>query len=86
MDALRSPIGLQQLTILPISLTASVHASLKMFISLDQTRLKFQRYETGPIYATHRQLGQALTLHYTSGALFKAGEGSHLISVGGSWP
>ncbi|XP_063958387.1 intermembrane lipid transfer protein VPS13B-like [Lytechinus pictus] len=73
MDALRSPIGLQQLTILPISLTASIHATLKMFISLDQTRLQFQRYETGPIYATHRQLGQALTLHYTSGALFKAG-------------
>eukprot|EP00057_Strongylocentrotus_purpuratus_P032464 XP_787735.2 PREDICTED: vacuolar protein sorting-associated protein 13B isoform X1 [Strongylocentrotus purpuratus] len=73
MDALKSPIGLQQLTILPISLTASVHASLKMFLSLDQTRLQFQRYETGPIYATHRQLGQALTLHYTSGALFKAG-------------
>ncbi|XP_071482656.1 intermembrane lipid transfer protein VPS13B-like [Diadema antillarum] len=73
MCALRSPIGLQQLTILPITLTASVHASVKMFISLDQTKLRFQCYETGPIYATHRQLGQALTLHYTSGALFKAG-------------
>ncbi|XP_033123358.1 vacuolar protein sorting-associated protein 13B-like [Anneissia japonica] len=72
-QSLRLPICMQHLTIQPITVQASVHASLKMFISLDGTLLSFGKFDCRPVFTTSRQLVQALTMHYTSGALFKAG-------------
>ncbi|XP_071944934.1 intermembrane lipid transfer protein VPS13B-like [Antedon mediterranea] len=72
-QSLKLPICMQHLTIQPITVQASVHASLKMFISLDSTPLSFRKFDCRPVFTTSRQLIQALTMHYTSGALFKAG-------------
>ena len=71
--ALKEPISMRQLLIQPIRLLASIHASLKLFIAVDRTPLSFKQFDSGPMFATTRQLVQALTVHYTSGALFKAG-------------
>ncbi|PIK40599.1 putative vacuolar protein sorting-associated protein 13B isoform X1 [Apostichopus japonicus] len=73
LTALRGPISIQQLTVEPIRVLASVHASMKFFVAVDRTLLTFGQFETGPVFATVSQLGQALSLHYTSGAIFKAG-------------
>ncbi|XP_022088777.1 vacuolar protein sorting-associated protein 13B-like isoform X2 [Acanthaster planci] len=72
-STLKEPISLRHFLIQPIRLFASVHASLKLFIAADSTPLSFRQFDSGPMFATTRQLAQALTMHYTSGALFKAG-------------
>ncbi len=77
IDSLRSPVGLRNLEIGPITVLASVHASLKVFIAVDRTLLSFGQLETGPVFASSSQLIEALTMHFTSGALFKAGKFSH---------
>ena len=72
-SALKDPISMRRFLIQPVRLLASIHASLKLFIAVDSTPLSFNQFDSGPVFATTRQLVQALTVHYTSGALFKAG-------------
>ena len=74
IEGLRSPVGLRNLEISSITLLASVHASLKVFIAVDRTLLGFSQFETGPVFASSGQFIETLTMHFTSGALFKAGE------------
>lgn len=84
--ALVRPVRLQRLTIQPVSLLVSIHASLKLYIASDHTPLSFSLFERGPVCTTARQLVHALAMHYAAGALFRAGtcrtEGStHLFSL-----
>ena len=71
--SLMEPIRLQQLTIQPISMLLSVHASLKLFIASDTTPLKFSKFERRGLYTTSQQLISTLAMHYATGALFRAG-------------
>ncbi|XP_042565146.1 LOW QUALITY PROTEIN: vacuolar protein sorting-associated protein 13B [Clupea harengus] len=72
-QALVWPLRLQRLTIQPVSLLVSIHASLKLYIASDHTPLSFSLFERGPVCTTARQLVHALAMHYASGALFRAG-------------
>lgn len=74
--ALVNPVKLRKLVILPVSLLVSIHASLKLYIASDHTPLSFSVFERGPVFTTARQLIHALAMHYASGALFRAGEGT----------
>lgn len=67
------PVRLQRLSIQPISLLVSIHASLKLYIASDHTPLSFSLFERGPVCTTARQLVHALAMHYAAGALFRAG-------------
>ncbi|XP_018414838.1 PREDICTED: vacuolar protein sorting-associated protein 13B isoform X3 [Nanorana parkeri] len=71
--ALVSPIKLRRLTVQPVNLLVSIHASLKLYIASDHTPLSFSMFERGPIFTTARQLIHALAMHYAAGALFRAG-------------
>lgn len=71
--ALVRPVRLQRLTIQPVSLLVSIHASLKLYIASDHTPLSFSLFERGPVCTTARQLVHALAMHYAAGALFRAG-------------
>lgn len=73
MQTLVQPVRLQRLTIQPISLLVSIHASLKLYIASDHTPLSFSLFERGPVCTTARQLVHALAMHYAAGALFRAG-------------
>ncbi|XP_077382325.1 intermembrane lipid transfer protein VPS13B isoform X2 [Festucalex cinctus] len=73
MQALVRPVRLQRLTIQPINLLVSIHASLKLYIASDHTPLAFSLFERGPLCTTARQLVHALAMHYAAGALFRAG-------------
>ncbi|XP_066547149.1 intermembrane lipid transfer protein VPS13B isoform X2 [Amia ocellicauda] len=73
IQALVHPVRLQKLTIQPISLLVSIHASLKLYIASDHTPLSFSLFERGLLYTTGRQLIHALAMHYAAGALFRAG-------------
>ncbi|NWY01214.1 VP13B protein, partial [Nothoprocta ornata] len=71
--ALVRPVKLRKLTIQPVNLLVSIHASLKLYIASDHTPLSFSVFERGPIFTTARQLIHALAMHYAAGALFRAG-------------
>ncbi|KAM4581445.1 intermembrane lipid transfer protein VPS13B isoform 3-T3 [Odontesthes bonariensis] len=73
VQALVRPMRLQRLTIQPINLLVSIHASLKLYIASDHTPLSFSVFERGPLCTTARQLVHALAMHYAAGALFRAG-------------
>ncbi|XP_076064236.1 vacuolar protein sorting 13B isoform X2 [Oratosquilla oratoria] len=71
--AMTQPIHVNKLTIDPISLLLSVHASVKLFIALDQSPLHFNAFERTDVITTSYSLGHNLTMHYLSGALVRAG-------------
>nr|XP_053626537.1 intermembrane lipid transfer protein VPS13B-like [Cherax quadricarinatus] len=71
--AMTHPIQMSQLTIEPIALLLSVHASVKLYIALDQSPLNFGRFQRSEILTTSYTLGHSLTMHYLSGALIRAG-------------
>ncbi|XP_061851653.1 intermembrane lipid transfer protein VPS13B isoform X1 [Colius striatus] len=71
--ALVKPVKLRKLTIQPVNLLVSIHASLKLYIASDHTPLSFSVFERGPVFTTARQLVHALAMHYAAGALFRAG-------------
>nr|XP_015804809.2 intermembrane lipid transfer protein VPS13B isoform X1 [Nothobranchius furzeri] len=73
VQALLHPVRLQRLTIQPVNLLVSIHASLKLYIASDHTPLSFSEFERGPLCTTARQLVHALAMHYAAGALFRAG-------------
>ncbi|XP_035483199.2 vacuolar protein sorting-associated protein 13B-like isoform X12 [Scophthalmus maximus] len=73
MQALVRPVRLQRLTIQPVNLLVSIHASLKLYIASDHTPLSFSLFEMGPLCTTARQLVHVLAMHYAAGALFRAG-------------
>ncbi|XP_074510650.1 intermembrane lipid transfer protein VPS13B isoform X2 [Sebastes fasciatus] len=73
VHALVHPVRLQRLTIQPVNLLVSIHASLKLYIASDHTPLSFSLFERGPLCTTARQLVHALAMHYAAGALFRAG-------------
>ncbi|XP_074538884.1 intermembrane lipid transfer protein VPS13B isoform X2 [Halichoeres trimaculatus] len=73
VHAMVHPVRLQRLTIQPVNLLVSIHASLKLYIASDHTPLSFSLFERGPLCTTARQLVHALAMHYAAGALFRAG-------------
>ena len=75
------PIRMRHLSIEPINLLISVHASLKLFIASDNTPLSFGRFERHQLCTTSQQLIKALAMHYASGALFRAGMSMNKFSI-----
>ncbi|CAI9588810.1 unnamed protein product, partial [Staurois parvus] len=51
-SALVSPVKLRRLTVQPVNLLVSIHASLKLYIASDHTPLSFSVFERGPIFTT----------------------------------
>ena len=74
---LTHPVSLQYFNIEPVSLLLSVHASLALFIASDNSPLTFQQFEKEGLFTSSNQLIRSLTVHYVSGALFRAGGGVH---------
>ncbi|XP_044597394.1 vacuolar protein sorting-associated protein 13B [Cotesia glomerata] len=68
-----SPLRLQNLTIEPVSILLSVHTSVRLYIALDHSPLHFAIFERHNLITTPYRLGNALTMHYLSGAIFGAG-------------
>ena len=66
-------LSLQEILIEPIEVSLSVHASVKMYIGLDQSPLCFSAFSRNKLLTTNYCLGEMLARHYISGALFRAG-------------
>ncbi|XP_015175870.1 PREDICTED: vacuolar protein sorting-associated protein 13B isoform X1 [Polistes dominula] len=67
------PLRLQHFTIDPVSILLSVHTSVRLYVALDHSPLYFSTFERKNILTTTYRLGNALTMHYLSGAIFGAG-------------
>ncbi|XP_026672531.1 vacuolar protein sorting-associated protein 13B isoform X2 [Ceratina calcarata] len=70
---LSAPLRLQNLRIEPLSILLSVHTSVRLYVALDHSPLYFGTFEKKNILTTPYRLGNALTMHYLSGAIFGAG-------------
>lgn len=70
---LSSPLRLQTFTIEPLSILLSVHTSVHLYVALDHSPLYFGTFEKTNLLTTPYRLGNALTMHYLSGAIFGAG-------------
>lgn len=70
---LSTPLRLQNLKIEPVSILLSVHTSVRLYVALDHSPLYFGTFEKKNILTTPYRLGNALTMHYLSGAIFGAG-------------
>uniref|UniRef100_A0A0C9QMT7 VPS13B protein n=1 Tax=Fopius arisanus TaxID=64838 RepID=A0A0C9QMT7_9HYME len=68
-----SPLRIQGLMIEPISILLSVHTSVRLYVALDHSPLHFGVFERENLFTTPYRLGNALTMHYLSGAIFGAG-------------
>jgi len=67
------PLRLRTLTVKPLSLLLSVHTSVMLYIALDHSPLHFSAFERQALITTPYRLGHTLTMHYLSGAIFRAG-------------
>ncbi|XP_047349792.1 vacuolar protein sorting-associated protein 13B isoform X2 [Vespa velutina] len=70
---LSAPLRLQNFRIDPVSILLSVHTSVRLYVALDHSPLYFSTFERKNILTTPYRLGNALTMHYLSGAIFGAG-------------
>ncbi|XP_012543255.1 vacuolar protein sorting-associated protein 13B isoform X3 [Monomorium pharaonis] len=70
---LSKPLRLQDFVIEPLSILLSVHTSMRLYIALDHSPLHFGIFERKNLLTTPYRLGNALTMHYLSGAIFGAG-------------
>ena len=71
---LSSPLRLQTFTVEPLSVLFSVHTSVHLYLALDHSPLHFGTFEKNNLLTTPYRLGNALTMHYLSGAIFGAGK------------
>jgi len=70
---LSKPLRLQNFVIEPLSILLSVHTSMRLYVALDHSPLYFGTFERKNLLTTPYRLGNALTMHYLSGAIFGAG-------------
>ena len=66
-------LRLDEISVEAFDVSLSVHASIKMYIGLDQSPLNFSQFYRSNLFTTNYCLGQMLARHYISGALFRAG-------------
>lgn len=78
-SVISGPIRIQEIVVKPLKIMFSIHASVKLYLSIDHTLLSFKAYERKELFTSCYTLGRDLTMHYLSGALFRAGK--HFLIV-----
>ncbi|XP_077522225.1 vacuolar protein sorting 13B isoform X1 [Amblyomma americanum] len=72
-QALMRTVSVREIMLEPLAVQLSIHASLKLYLSLNGTPLSFARFSRRNLVTGCYQLGQLLTRHYVTGALLRAG-------------
>lgn len=67
------PLRLQNLLIEPLSILLSVHTTTHIYVAFDHSPLYFEVFHRKNFVTTHYRLGNALAMHYLSGAIFGVG-------------
>ena len=68
------PVIMQKLIIEAVTINVSIHASIKLFLAIDNSPLSFGSFERMNLCSTSQSLVRSITMHFASGALFRAGE------------
>ena len=68
-----SPMLIGRLQIKPVTLNVTLHASVKLFLSVDDSPLSLGQFDMSPVFLPFSALVQTLFYHYVTSALFKAG-------------
>lgn len=68
-----TPVHFRELKVNIPEITLSLHASLKLYLSLENSVLKFQPFEKQDLFSSSYEIGRTFVLHYLTGALFRAG-------------
>ncbi|EDO30907.1 predicted protein [Nematostella vectensis] len=68
-----NPTMVGLLRIHPITIHLTLHASIKLFIAMDDTPLYFGELQLSPVYTQSSALAQKIFYHYLSAAVFKVG-------------
>ncbi|KAH7972380.1 hypothetical protein HPB52_011583 [Rhipicephalus sanguineus] len=72
-QALMRTVPVREIVLEPLAVQLSIHASLKLYLSLNGTPLSFTRFSRRNLVTGCYQLGHLLTRHYVTGALLRAG-------------
>ncbi|XP_023313825.1 vacuolar protein sorting-associated protein 13B isoform X2 [Trichogramma pretiosum] len=70
---LSQPLRLQSFLIEPVSILLSVHTSVHLYVAFDHSPLFFEAFDKRNLVTTPYRLGNALAMHYLSGAIFGVG-------------
>ncbi|XP_008205594.1 vacuolar protein sorting-associated protein 13B isoform X1 [Nasonia vitripennis] len=70
---LSNPLRLQSFIIEPVSILLSVHTSVHLYVAFDHSPLYFEAFDRKNLITTPYRLGNALAMHYLSGAIFGVG-------------
>ena len=72
-SAVISPVLIDRISIEPIYVAVTFHASVKLFVSANHTPLFFSRFEMTSLFTDPAFLAQLLAVHYGYSALLKVG-------------
>uniref|UniRef100_A0A675B3R5 Chorein N-terminal domain-containing protein n=2 Tax=Anopheles darlingi TaxID=43151 RepID=A0A675B3R5_ANODA len=70
---LAEPIKFRSIRIEPLSVLLSVHACMRLYIALDHSPLEFAAFERQSVRTLPIKFGNAVGMHYLSGAIFGGG-------------
>lgn len=71
---LSHPLRLESFNIEPVSILLSVHTSVHLYVAFDHSPLYFETFDRKNLMTTPYRLGNALAMHYLSGAIFGVGK------------
>ena len=72
-SAIVSPVLIDRISIEPVYVLVTFHASVKLFVSANHTPLFFSRFEMTSLFTDPAFLAQLLAVHYAYSALMKVG-------------
>ncbi|GBL80678.1 Vacuolar protein sorting-associated protein 13B [Araneus ventricosus] len=67
------PVHLEHFKFNVTEVSVSLHADIKMYLSIERSLLNFQPFEREELFTSHYEIGEMITGHYMTGAMFKAG-------------
>ncbi|XP_035779431.1 vacuolar protein sorting-associated protein 13B-like [Anopheles albimanus] len=70
---LAEPIKFRSIRIEPLNVLLSVHACMRLYIALDHSPLEFAAFERQSVRTLPIKFGNAVGMHYLSGAIFGGG-------------
>uniref|UniRef100_A0A182NL10 Chorein N-terminal domain-containing protein n=1 Tax=Anopheles dirus TaxID=7168 RepID=A0A182NL10_9DIPT len=70
---LSEPIKFRSVRIEPLAVLLSVHACMRLYIALDHSPLEFAAFERRAVRSLPIKFGNAVGMHYLSGAIFGGG-------------
>uniref|UniRef100_A0A182QGU6 Uncharacterized protein n=1 Tax=Anopheles farauti TaxID=69004 RepID=A0A182QGU6_9DIPT len=70
---LSEPIKFRSIRIEPLAVLLSVHACMRLYIALDHSPLEFAAFERRAVRTLPIKFGNAVGMHYLSGAIFGGG-------------